>query len=1579
MDILQDGASNTPVDLSDLVDTQPTTTNAPVGAVRNRAATSAILSGEPDQMLEKYRLLMQEGSEGKSVTHDEVMASVAEQNKSKNMGLVINIMGDKSIPLDQKKRLMNFVQTSAFKEEPTITMQTKALEQPSPGEDVKGEAARISLADTMGAIHKEASERQQMMNGFMATLPEPNVAGFVGDLAAADVLPFGRNIIGAKVAAKADELDGKTSTLGGWIKNFLLPGSTRQDLQDKLLSIPPDRRGEMTAKLLQATKESAAVFHSDNYYAQYEMATRLLDQPSHSNGEVWAENMSTVLDAFWVGGEIRALKAGAQGLSKTANAADNATRARRPGSADPGVSDAENVVHKADWEVVPDPHNPFATRIGNPKPQLEGKQADVAKRLQLNSVVRQENPVAPYNVIEQANPASARAMHEAMVAGDDELAQAITGVNREQAIANNIYPQVGTESGGVLNKVDQILKDQISNTGATRYTPEELNGAVDVIKNDFRNASGLQINDAMTTFRVDGDHIVVDGHYSTPGGAFLTADAAKSQAEFALRDYGIRPEEITVMKRNGMEYVPVTGNDRGNDFIVKVQTRQPIGDESVQNWNPLDVKRNFTDRITQLVTEDKGSLSGWAMDPGSMLHPTITGSASIAADQTIVLENMLLKPIREFRDSVTGLPKDRRLMIDDYIKEANANGIKQDRFDLISRGFNDKEIESLGKWKDIWDNHYYLENYDMVRTLNSQGYQLFENANTKLFGKPISKNQNIGAVYDPQTNSVRSLSKVEMDSLYNQGGNYVALRRPVNISGTDVEHMVVRNTPGEYLRKVRDTDSVLNYRDGYYQVNYNKGAKFVDELTQVSGKEVRRTIAVAGNTKDADMFARAQEASTGNKHVVREDSRGFTKDGDGYWDVNSASGRISQRLRGKPLQTAQGVNQLGTGVYVDNPLESASRAARSVAGRTVTRPVLETAKQRFMAQYADFLPSNGMGGKRYPTNLSEIVDHRSHVSSKVADARTTYGYINYLESGYINTADQIFKGGMNVIANMLDGFPVLENAAQKLSQVGITNRIKKTVFQAYIVGSIPFRQWIVQAHQATRMMAYNPQGVLNGGMEARMAGYLGVKGGIGIPSKAVNDFVKFVDESGMVAGVDKNSLVRGLGMSMADSSSALKRAAGTVLSVPQTLGFDIGEKVNQLGHLAAVHEKWTRAGINLADKTQRDLALTEARALSYDLNKAGDLAYTQSTPAAILQFLQMPHKAMLQLTNRKLPLTVTMRLAAWDLVMFGTGAGVLGEGIRRVLTATGQNGNEILPDDPETRDMFLYGAESFYLNKYLSSLDESGERSRIDFSALAPNDMDGWARMYHAFADQGAMAAIANSPAGQLFAVDGVNGSRRDGRIPHAIITMARFFNIKEEIDPANPTEFNDVLRDAAKISSGWTAVENARMALAARKKFDAQGVEIAKNLTLPEAWASGLGFGTLSTKELYMVSQNLSEDKKRREEKVMSRYRDIMNYYREELAKPDNNVEYTQKVTSMLMRSFTGPGELDLVNKQWQKDMVGKEQGLLKQMLQASGIPDSRILEDNIKMSPVTEEQKALLLQRIKDVRAIDARNKGK
>src|SRR5690606_3063755 len=148
-------------------------------------------------------------------------------------------------------------------------------------------------------------------------------------------------------------------------------------------------------------------------------------------------------------------------------------------------------------------------------------------------------------------------MFEAIVAGTDEVAEAMTGMNKIDALANGVYPQMAVRSGNVLNKVDQTLRDAANESGALRYTRSEFESGVASVTNDFRNTTSIQMIVPMTTFRTDGDHVVVSGHYGTVGGNFTSADEAFKQTKFALRHTGILDEEITIMKRNGMDFSPV--------------------------------------------------------------------------------------------------------------------------------------------------------------------------------------------------------------------------------------------------------------------------------------------------------------------------------------------------------------------------------------------------------------------------------------------------------------------------------------------------------------------------------------------------------------------------------------------------------------------------------------------------------------------------------------------------------------------------------------------------------------------------------------------------------------------------------------------------------------------------------------------------------------------------------------------------------------------------------------------------------------------------------------------------------------
>lgn len=1540
--------------MSDLVNVpQPPAIQLPMGAMRNRAATSALLQGDPNNIVDSYQLMMQEQSEGSSATHDAIKEAIAAKNKDGSIGGVMAILGDKTIPLEQKKKVMDLVQRGNFHVDSAVSLQSNSVEAPSKGEDARGSAARLTLADVLGSLQEDREYRQKAMNRFNAENPEVG-SGTAGEFIESDILPFSRNIQIANINKSLKEKQGIPTSILGWVSDFLTPGSTRAEIMQKLNNIPPQKRQAYTESLLNAVRDSSAIFHNDNYYARWQNSVALLNEEQMTKGEKWAENAMTLLDAFYVGDLARS---GVKGAAATSKAGKGTEQAAKGG---------ESVI-KADWELVQDTLPPSA-QLPNPTKKLPYKQEDAVKRIELASPIRREHPASPYSVMEQGNPEQARIALDAIQTGGDEVAQAFAGVNKDQAMINAVAPQVGTESGNVLNKANVYLEPFLSNTGALRYTKGELEGAVDSVKTDFRAANGLEINDAMTTFRVDGDHLAIDAHYTTTGGAWITPDAARAQAEFALRKYGIQSEEIQVMKRDGMDYIPATGNEASGDYIIKVKTRHPISDNDIVSWNPLDVKRNWVDRISITGSNREGTLAGSLFDPASMLHPTLTGSMSVATDKAVTLSKVLVKPISELRDMLSVMPTARRRAVEEYMIEANSQGLKHDPFALTARGFSTEEIAALKQWRNIWDGHYYLENLDMVKTLNNQGYSIIESATDRFFAKPVPKNQNIVDVYDLSSGSVRSLTKAEMDSLYNQGGSYASLRRPVNINGSEVEHIIVRNTPSEYLRKIRETDPILNYREGYYTVEYT-APKFVDMVhIGANGKETIKTVAVAGNTKDAEMYAKAQEASTGVPHRVREDKRGWTRADDSYWDVNEVSGRIAQRMRGKPLYEAQGVNNLGVGTYIENPMQSAVKSANSIAGRTSTRPAIETAKKRFVQQYGDMLPPVDFGPKKFPMSRDEIVDAASHTSSRVADARTTWDYINYMERGYINSADEVFKGGMNILADMLGKYHLstLERGARAASDVSFTRATKGTVFQAYIALSNPVRQWIVQAHQSTRTLAYNPLGWATGSIPTYVSKYI-AEYGLGVSTKGSKEFYKFVEDSGMVAGVDKNTLVRGLGLDMADYTYGLKRVAGQALSIPQTVGFDLGEKMNQLVHLAAVYDRRLRAGQNLADKTIAEEAYSEARALSYDMNKAGDLHYSQNSASMIMQFMQMPHKAILQGTNRRLPWDVKARMIGADLVMWGLPVAT----VSAVLYAAGENGDDLLPDDPKTREIVTSGAEAYALNELFTRLDDSGDTTRIDFSALSPYGFDGWARMLSAFADKGMLGMIAASPTGQILAVDGTNGSSRNGRIPQAILTMGRFMNVFDEINPDNPTEFKDVLKDVAKISSAWSAADKAMLMLETRRKYDTLGISVDSQVTDPEIAAAFLGFGTMAEKNLYDISQGINQSKKKHDDELMSKYRDIMRYYADQVNGDNVDVKHMQQVSSMLMRTFRDPQDQQKVVSQFWKDMQGKDTQLAVKLFEAAGMPNMEHTIDYIKQAPLDQTTKDALLKRMKDMKA--------
>ena len=1211
-------------------------------------------------------------------------------------------------------------------------------------------------------------------------------------------------------------------------------------------------------------------------------------------------------------------------------------------------------------------------KTNTPVPAKLNPIADFLSRLEQNSVIRKENPASVANVMQQTNPAKARAAHAAMVQDESGMvADALYGVSREQAIANDTMPQVITSSGAVTAKVieiDRNLRQLVkeSDIGIHMSRGELAAGRAHVV-NQFSKATDLYPIDSMGGFstKLDGSQLEISSVYGSKEGAFTNATEAHELTLHNLRHEGITPDDVTLLKKQGLDYVPTTlaaeAGKEGNYLIRIKMDREITAADTLEagRMDKLDVKRNAADRLSSTVSKDSGSLSRWMFDAASMLDSRITGGAVVGTDISSRFERILLENATDFTDKFNRLPVARQEVVNGYLKEANFKGIAFDSTDLkMARGFSDAEVDAVKSWRSFWDTHYNLENFDMVRTYNAQGYMKLENVvGDEVHAKAMHKNNGIPVtVYDSALGEVRTMDRAEFDDLYNNGGTIAKLRRPSVFNGNQTEHVIVRNNAMEYLRRFRDSDPILNYREGYYQINY-KAPRFVDEVTYRPNGEIesRRAVAVGGTTGEVKTFADRmnRSAAPGKSYITRANDRGMARGSDDWFDVNSASGRVAQKYRGKLLEDADGINHLGDGSHLASPVESAVRAAKSISGRTVMRPMLEAARTRFLEQYGSVLKSDGMGGHKFPGSPGDIGEKGMHDSKMVADARTTWEYIHYLENGYINSLDVFIKQGLNTVATMLgeQRFDKLERLALRAADTenGVTGIAKGTVFTSYIALN-PLRNWIIQPHQIVRTFGYNPLGWMTGGIPRVIGEYFGALTK-SIPQTAQGKaFQRLMDESGLLDSVDKQNLVRGSLSDAAEGSKGPFKWGRKAIETSRKVGFDTGEMMNLVGHSAAVFEKRVRDGKGISSTNDLREMQSEIRAISYDMNFAGDMVYNQTSAAMVLQFLQVPHKAFLQATNRRLAPAVRSRMLAADLVMFGAPVALI----------SAVFGGDVLTDDPEINKWFLDGVEATLINKSWSNM--TGEDQDVDYSGLSPYGLDGWAKMFNTLmTDGGVIPAFMNSPAGQVFFKD-------SGRVQSAMSALGRYFSpFRDEERTAEDakTTVNEVL----KISSGWSNGLKAKFMFDSGKAMDKNGVLLDPSISNHEAFMQIFGFSTKTVKEIYETQMLASKNTKAHADQVKEAFNSVKSYYQSQFAAGVTDVKQMQAVTGEVLSMYKDdPVALALISKSFQQDVMGKEPQLFLQLLKSVELPTHHISKDQIRKAPITEEQKAILIKRLDD-----------
>jgi hypothetical protein len=346
--------------------------------------------------------------------------------------------------------------------------------------------------------------------------------------------------------------------------------------------------------------------------------------------------------------------------------------------------------------------------------------------------------------------------------------------------------------------------------------------------------------------------------------------------------------------------------------------------------------------------------------------------------------------------------------------------------------------------------------------------------------------------------------------------------------------------------------------------------------------------------------------------------------------------------------------------------------------------------------------------------------------------------------------------------------------------------------------------------------------------------------------------LKEMREAGIIDAVDANTLIRDRELHLAEKSilGRVAAAANRPVEFSQMIGFDAAEQDVLITAYLSARDKFLRANpkADMTSERIRDKIQAEARAFTLNMNRAGEMPYSQNTLGVAAQFLSFRHKAMMQpVTNRNLNKTERLGLLAYTTAVFGLDASWM-----KLLT------DQVFRETPESltaeeMDMLYNGLWSSFMNGALTMA--SGEDQNIDWSDMAPVEAFGsFNVLWSAINDVTLSKLITESPAGSL--IFGANP-----RVTDAFKTGLRAFTPMDYDDPLLKTEPADVIKSTISLMSGASNYFKGRYALEMGKKMSSSGRITDQQVTEIEALAQGMfGLQTQDEKGVRRAYEELNK-----------------------------------------------------------------------------------------------------------------------
>jgi len=1411
----------------------------------NSVSSHGLFLAHPGNEREHLRTMREDVNRNDFTQFEDAADEIAASDEASRKEAIENIVLDPARS-DAEKNAAIEQGTVTMSKGSTELLHDSFVKEESTGETVEEERIRIQNSAFNSGLSDHLEWKQNMSNnGILAKDP-----GF-GKMAADFIelmIPFTES---AQTGHALELIRGGDE--GGRAKGFLLMGEAKEEIRDIFRSMSlAERRQAGTLLEEMITRASQNPLSNGNVFFQKQLMEMLVNGGDYDNVDRWIDNAVSILDILPFG---PALTRSAKTAVRTVKGKKNTAK-----------------ISKAYTEAI----------------ERHTKAADTQTTVDATS---------PAEVAKGTNPNVSREIHKEVVEDlTDETATVTHGTTRTEAIGNDVLPESRLEGADTRNKTTNIdeLEGEVK-VGA--LSPSEQASASGTVAARIDKALDPVLKKEMATTSSTPIGSVITRIWGTAEGGYGNASDALDLVSQAVAKYGVKRDELQIMRKNSNgDYVLAREGDAGNDFVVKMDHHYTAENADVSVWDKMDMKRNSLDR--------EPTLSKWGFvrgmfDPASIFEQTVTWAANRNVDRASAYSNELTKLGKTFLGDMRGLNKQAQDDVWDYLVKANSEGIAHNAASLRGKyRMTDKQIKSVESFRDFWDTSYRVKNRLAGDTLTAQGFKHYKDADTDLFVKPMEK----GVVprgqkgYNPSTGQVEDITDETITALYESGGTVSKSRRPIGVDDESVSYVILQDQ--SKMGKVGANSPVIKYREGYYETTY-KAPHYIIERVKDNSKRgyYEKAVATAGSVKDS----RAQvamlnknnptEAGKADRFSSRRDAKGANED-DFEFDLDVTSSQSTQRIRGKQLEGGNSMHKNADTKHVSSPVDSMIESVANLSRKASMSDYLNSYKARYLDNYKDVLGVDDFGKPKFPESISEIGLVGRSTDKLAGDARTAYNHIRMLEQGYANGLDDSIQAILNGIATIAGsktstGERVLRAAAAS-DVTRPTDMLRKASFNMYLALN-PLRQIIVQGHQATLLAANFPQYAVKG-MAQDVAVMAAFRTGI-TPNKAMLKasgrsaeewalMFKEYEKSGIPASISQNNIQRSGLMDIADTQASLGR--GNVLTSPlrgaKRIGYDVGEEMNMMTAWLAHYDRTKKAKGNL-DANDWLSVQGGARSYTYNMNAAGDMPYNQGGIGVLMQFMQVPHKAVLQSFNRALSPNERRRLFAYNALMLPMNPAM----------ATKVYG-DLLPEEGELREALLSGLEGHMLNKALTHM--AGEDVRIDWASLGATDMVGQSELILSLFDGNLMDILAATPSGALL-------FGNNARLTEAFKSVGRFTGAMEDF--SDPTTATMLIKDIASLSSGMSNYYKAEVLFKEHKRRGVRGDTDETDTPTMSAIAQLFGFRDYDEAVMYQVGSAVYTASNEYREDI-KQYVDELERHAVKLGLDKDSDEWIPRMMSMLV-----------------------------------------------------------------------------